>query len=69
MIKKDEILNEARTIEKRFKALWGIINDMCNELDKEEDFEKKEIILQAIKLNIKDLNSLELLHEEKLNEL
>ena len=47
--KQDKILKEARAVEIQFKKLKSVIYEMCAELEEEQNPEKKEIILQAIK--------------------
>lgn len=69
MIKKDKILAEAREIEYKIQMCRKMINEMCDDLDKEDNFERKEMILQTIKSAMKDFNSLIEMHYNKLEEL
>mgnify|MGYP006883055942 CR=1 FL=1 len=69
MIKQDKILKEAKAIEIQFKKLKSVIYEMCAELEEEKNPEKKEIILQAIKSSVIDLDALKEKHEEKMKEI
>jgi len=69
MIKQDKILKEAKAVEIQFKKLKAVIYEMCAELEDEKNPEKKEIILQAIKSSVIDLDALKEKHEEKMKEI
>jgi len=69
MIKQDKILKEAKAVEIQFKKLKAVIYEMCAELEEEKNPEKKEIILQAIKSSVIDLDALKEKHEEKMKEI
>jgi len=69
MIKQDKILKEAKAVEIQFKKLKAVIYEMCAELEEEKNPEKKEIILQAVKSSMVDLDALRERHEEKMKEL
>jgi len=69
MIGKDKTLKEARLVDVEFNKLKEVILQMCFELDKEETFEKKEIIRIAISRSIKDLEELKDRHQKLINEL
>jgi hypothetical protein len=69
MIKQDKILKEAKVVEIQFKKLKAVIFEMCAELEEEKNPEKKEIILQAVKILMVDLDVLREKHEDKMKEL
>ena len=69
MIKQDKILKEAKAVEIQFKKLKAVIYEMCAELEDEKNPEKKEIILQAIKSSVIDLDALKEKHEEKMKKI
>jgi|TARA_R110000851_G_scaffold85152_1_gene185277 H2-forming N5,N10-methylenetetrahydromethanopterin dehydrogenase-like enzyme len=69
MIRKDKILKSARNLEKEIISLRDLILEMCDDLDKEETIEKKEIIHLAVVKSIEDLNKLSYNHSELINQL
>ncbi len=69
MIKQDKILKEAKLVEMELKKIINSIYQMCDDLEKENDIKKSEIIYQAINKSIKDVHFLREKHKEKMNEL
>jgi hypothetical protein len=69
MIKQDKILKEAKLVEIELKKIIDSIYQMCDDLEKENDIKKSEIIYQAINNSIKDVQFLRRKHKEKMDEL
>ena len=69
MTRKDNILKEARVLNGEFNKIKSMIYEMCDDLEKEKSFNKKEAIKIAIKKSVDQLEEVKDQHHELLKKL
>jgi hypothetical protein len=69
MKNKEFIINKAKELEDQFNTLKAAVVAMCDDLDKEDDLEKKEIIRIAVIKAIEDVDNVERKHNNLIIKL